>query len=142
VETSVTPEPRVKRRTRGRTSAAAEKEVVAEPRPSELAAETDEPSEPTAERTSMLLEETALIRRIQAALQDGDSERALELALAHQRRFANGAFVDERTAAHAEALCALGRRHEARALAATFLRRKPDSHLSARVRAVCRIVAN
>jgi hypothetical protein len=74
--------------------------------------------------------EMDLLREAQAALASSPA-RALSLASEHERRFPKGAFGQERDMIRIQALVALGRADEARALADDFRRRHPGSaHLA------------
>ncbi|HVU05389.1 MAG TPA: hypothetical protein VHE30_26765 [Polyangiaceae bacterium] len=86
---------------------------------------------------SSLAAETALISEARAALGRGDAERALALLAEHERTYGSGALREERLAARVFALCALGRRAEAAATAATLLRESPGTPQRARVLDSC-----
>lgn len=60
-----------------------------------------------------LAEEVALLSRAQAALRSGKPAVALEVLKEHERKFGSGLLAEERIAASAQALCALGRNAEA-----------------------------
>lgn len=60
-----------------------------------------------------LAEEVAIIARAEAALRGGRPAVALEALNEHERKFGNGLLAEERIAARAQALCALGRTSEA-----------------------------
>jgi hypothetical protein len=60
-----------------------------------------------------LAEEVAIIARAEAALRGGRPAVALEVLNEHERKFGNGLLSEERIAARAQALCALGRGAEA-----------------------------
>jgi len=60
-----------------------------------------------------LAEEVVLLSRAQAALRSGRPAAALVALNEHEREFGNGLLVEERIAARARALCALGRDIEA-----------------------------
>ena len=60
-----------------------------------------------------LAQEVALLSRAQAALRSGKPAVALEALNEHERKFGNGLLAEERMAARAQALCALGRNAEA-----------------------------
>jgi hypothetical protein len=80
--------------------------------------------------------EVALLQRATRA-QKQDPTRALALLEQHAREFPNGAFADVREVHRAEALCALGRREEARKAVRDFLRKYPGSHSTSRMRRIC-----
>jgi hypothetical protein len=81
--------------------------------------------------------EAELLRRADAALKAADPSRALALLGEHATTFPNGILVEERDAERIVVLCALGRTEDARAAAAQFLRLRPRSPLSQRVRESC-----
>jgi hypothetical protein len=81
--------------------------------------------------------ELRLVARIRGALRRGDAAAALAAIAEHRRDFPDGALVQERSAHEVDALCAAGRRDDARELAAGFLARWPDSTHRARVAAAC-----
>jgi hypothetical protein len=95
---------------------------VVPPAPSASAVERPEPSPEPAPRASTprrpsdrLAEEVAILSRAANELRSGRPARALEGLNEHQTKFPGGALTEERRAARAEALCALGRMGEARA---------------------------
>jgi hypothetical protein len=81
--------------------------------------------------------EAELLRQADAALKAGDAARALALLGEHATRFPNGMLIEEREAERIVVLCALGRTEEARAAASQFLRVRPRSPLSQRIRESC-----
>ena len=81
-------------------------------------------------------DEIALIRRARAELDQGHARRSLELLGQHRRRFSHGLLEQEREVLAIDALVRLGRRRAARARAARFHRRFPDSALGSRVRSL------
>jgi len=81
--------------------------------------------------------ELALLRQAHAAQRAGDPGQALLLLDQHARRFPAGILDAERLATRVLVLCDLGRVAEARAGAERFLATRPDSPLSARIRASC-----
>jgi hypothetical protein len=60
-----------------------------------------------------LAEEVAIISRAETALRGGKPAVALEILSEHERKFSNGLLAEERVAAQAQALRALGRTAEA-----------------------------
>ncbi|MDO9020934.1 MAG: hypothetical protein Q8S73_00400 [Deltaproteobacteria bacterium] len=84
-----------------------------------------------------LIEEVALLREAQRALQSGGTVRALDLIERHASRYPDGAMREERLALRVVALCDAGRRSEARAAADRFVREAPRSVFVARVRSSC-----
>lgn len=107
------------------------------PRARPAAADPDEPTVVKPQEPSALAEETSLLRRAKAALARGDDSEALELVDEHGRRFPAGVFRGERAVVKARALCALGRRTDARAVADDFVRAHPGSHLAEQMASVC-----
>jgi hypothetical protein len=73
--------------------------------------------------------ERSLLDRARTALERDDPTRALRLAEEHERRFPEGLLGQEREAIAISALVVLGRNADARARAADFRRRFPDSIL-------------
>ncbi|AKT43028.1 outer membrane protein assembly factor BamD [Chondromyces crocatus] len=90
----------------------------------------------TGRRDRALSEENTLVTRAQSALARGNPGEALEALNEHQRRFPAGQFSQEREAMAIQALARLGRADAARARAATFRARFPDSVLLRTVDAV------
>ena len=84
-----------------------------------------------------LAQEVALLSRATSALRSGRPGDALKALSEHQSQFPKGALSEERRAARAQALCALGRRSEAQADLATLARTAPQSPQAARARQVC-----
>lgn len=83
-------------------------------------------------------DELALFVAIRAAIEDGDSVRALGLIDRHKRLFGGrGQLEQERMASEVEALCGLGRAAAARRVAEGMLALWPDSPLGRSVRAGC-----
>ena len=76
------------------------------------------------------------MQRIQAALRDGDPERALQLSAQHAQRWPRGTFVQEREAVSALASCQLDRADALRR-ARSFLASYPHSALAPRVHREC-----
>ncbi len=101
-------------------------------RPSRDRSEPEAPAPEVERRTAVgetqrttLREEIAHLRRVQAALRQGDGVRALQLLDAHST--GDRQFAAERSAARILALCASGRVAEARRAAQVFVRRFPNS---------------
>lgn len=89
-------------------------------------------SRPVASRPPQdrLAQEVAIISRAEAALRGGRPTVALEILNEHERKFGNGLLAEERIAASAQALRALGRNAEADAqltqLSPKSLHRRPS----------------
>lgn len=86
---------------------------------------------------SPLEQELALLNEAQAALRAHQPAQALEQLERHAHEFPAGFMAQERQAARALALCALGRKGEARAQASEFVRSWPASPLVSRMNEVC-----
>ncbi|HYQ41642.1 MAG TPA: hypothetical protein VER11_06735 [Polyangiaceae bacterium] len=81
-----------------------------------------------------LAQEVALLARATSSLHAGRPADALKTLDEYQRRFPNGKLTEERRAARAQALCALGRQGEAES---ELARLAPKSLAAARARQVC-----
>jgi hypothetical protein len=79
--------------------------------------------------------ELALIQRARTTR---DPEATLALLTQHAERFPDGVFAAEREVLRVEQLCALGRRSEAETIAASFLARRSQHPLRARIQPACR----
>ncbi len=90
-----------------------------------------------AEVDDPLLAEVTLLRRAQRALHDGQPAKALELAARHAALYPKSQVGVERDGLRVFALCALGRKPEAHALAAELLTRAPRSPLRASLAESC-----
>lgn len=101
--------------------------------PAALAPRAPKAARPAAD----LAAESALLASAQESLSRGDAPAALAALQRHQRLHPDGALTPEREAARVLALCAAGRKIEARAAAAAFLSRHASSPLAARVGAAC-----
>jgi outer membrane protein assembly factor BamD (BamD/ComL family) len=84
-----------------------------------------------------LAAEIRALGEARGAMQGGDPAKALVLLDEQSAAYASGQLREERTAARVLALCKLGKRDEARALAARFLADNPRSPLADRVRGAC-----
>lgn len=81
-----------------------------------------------------LAQEVAFLERATSALHAGQASAALKVLAEYQRKFPNGLLALERSAARAQALCALGRQSDAQA----ELSRLPEqSPAVARAKQVC-----
>ena len=84
-----------------------------------------------------LLAELTLLRQAQQALRDGSARRALELAERHAALYPRSQLALERGALRVFALCALGRKTDARALATELLAAAPRSPLRTSLEESC-----
>jgi hypothetical protein len=92
---------------------------------------------PAAAAPDPLLAELTLLRQAQQALRDGAARRALELAERHAALYPRSQLALERGALRVFALCKLGRKADARALAAELLAAAPRSPLRASLEEGC-----
>jgi hypothetical protein len=106
--------------------------------PSPAAAASPQAVEPAAAATKRasdrLAEEVTLLSRATSALRTGRAEDAIKALNEHQSKFPKGLLSEERRAARAQALCALGRRSEAERELAKLA---PASPQAARARQLC-----
>ncbi|MCA9661852.1 MAG: sigma-70 family RNA polymerase sigma factor [Myxococcales bacterium] len=86
---------------------------------------------------STLGEEARLLARAKRALTHGAAADALAPLDEHARRFRDGPLAEAREGLRIDALCALGRRREARGIAAALRRDYPDSSLAWRLADPC-----
>jgi hypothetical protein len=86
-----------------------------------------------------LAEEVAILSRATSELHAGRAASALKAISDHQRKFPNGLLSEERRAARAQALCALGRRGEAEVELGRLVKNSPQSPNTVRAREVCGI---
>jgi hypothetical protein len=98
---------------------------------------TSAPSPEAVQTRDALAEELDDIRAAQDALNRGDATSALTALARHATRFPNGTLREERRGMRVTALCALGRRAEARAEAQLLLTENPRSPQAWRLRASC-----
>lgn len=91
---------------------------------------------PAAKPTSSVQEELALIRQAQSAVRNGEHKRALNLARQHATTYPDGAFVEDREALRALALCDSGNATGS-AAASKFYERWPKSMHRSRIEAAC-----
>jgi len=89
------------------------------------------------ETADQLQAETADLQQAQAALRSGDTGSALRLLSAQDTTYRSGVLQQERSAARVLALCQSGSVAAARAEAARFEKRWPNSPLTSRVRSAC-----
>jgi RNA polymerase sigma-70 factor (ECF subfamily) len=94
-------------------------------------------SRPAPANNETLEEELPLLQSAQAALNSGDTDRALSLLEVHAKRFPVGALSEERRAAHALITCRKTAGASAAAEAEAFIRESPSSPLVERVRNAC-----
>ena len=81
-----------------------------------------------------LAQEVALLSQATSDLHSGRASDALRVLDEHERKFPNGVLNEERRAARAQALCALGRRREAQRELAQL---PPQSFAAAHAKQVC-----
>jgi RNA polymerase sigma-70 factor (ECF subfamily) len=90
-----------------------------------------------AEDDDALVRETRLMASANDAMRGGDARAALALFDQHAREFPRGVLTDERAVSRVLVLCQLGRRDEATADAARFLRTHQASPLTKRIASSC-----
>jgi hypothetical protein len=84
-----------------------------------------------------LLAEVSLLQRAQRALRGGQPLHAMELAARHETLYPTSQMALERDALRVFALCALGKKGEARTLARALLAQAPTSPLRASLEESC-----
>jgi hypothetical protein len=85
-----------------------------------------------------LAQEVRVVRRMQAALRDGDWERAEQAVHEHARRFPEGVLVEERRAAEVLITCGRGEWGAGARDLERFVKDHPDSAHLERLQAACR----
>jgi hypothetical protein len=120
---------------RGHAAAPAQPQRAAAP--AQNAQPIVEPLAPPPVAPDPLLAELSLLREAQQALRDGSPGRALELAERHAALFPRSQLGLERGALRVFALCALGRKAEARGLATQLLAAAPRSPLRTSLEESC-----
>ncbi len=110
-------------------------ELPPSPTPKQLAlVSSDRPTPSARPAEDRLAQEVALLARATSSLHAGRPADALKVLDEYQRRFPKGLLSEERRAARAQALCALGRQSEAQA---ELARLAPQSLAAARAQQVC-----
>lgn len=94
-------------------------------------------SAPTRTRADRLAEEVAILSRATSELHSGRPAGALRALDEHQRKFPRGLLVEERRAARVQALCALGRKSEAKPELERLVKSAPQSPTTLRAKQVC-----
>ena len=95
------------------------------------------PAARKASTNDRLGEEVALLSRATSQLRGGNAAAALELLEQHRRQFPSGRLVEERRAARAQALCALGDRGGAQVELARLASSAPRSPHVVRAQRAC-----
>lgn len=93
---------------------------------------------PTPSDADGLMEESADLARVQAALSQGNAETAIALLGEQRAKFASGKLTEERAAAEVIALCFAGRYEQASGARSRFVARYPGSPLVKRVNESCK----
>jgi hypothetical protein len=97
-----------------------------------------EPARSAGRRQSdRLAQEVAILARATSELHAGHAANALKSLDEHRRKFPNGILAVERRAAHAQALCMLGRRDEAQRDLDRLAKSSSQSLNAARARQAC-----
>jgi hypothetical protein len=120
-------------------AAVAERPAAARPAPAPRQTKIATPEAPPrdGDTSGNLDEELRLVSAARAALKLGEGAAALQRLVEYQQRFPAGALTVEAQALRVDALCAAGDRAASAEAAEAFLKRWPESPLSARVRAAC-----
>ena len=113
--------------------------VTPEPAAALTPAETKQPRSPAASRVDPLSQEVSLLTRATREIGAGHPAKALQALTEHQQRFPNGKLSEERRAAKAQALCALGRVAEGRAEQRQLVQQSPTA---ARAKQACDAAAH
>jgi len=108
--------------------------VTPEPAAALAPAKTKQPRSSAASRVDPLNQEVALLTRATREIGAGHAAKALQALAEHQQRFPNGKLSEERRAAKAQALCALGRVAEGRAEQMQLVQQSPAA---ARAKQAC-----
>jgi len=101
------------------------------PTPSTSLAAPPTPGSQAAPKASTDAGEVLALDKIRSALKSGDSAAALAAVAEHEKRYPQGAHVEEREALAVQALARAGRREEASARADRFRKRFPSSFFMA-----------
>jgi hypothetical protein len=84
-----------------------------------------------------LVNELTLLHRAQQAWRDGKAQQALDLAQQHAATYPHSQFAMERSVVQVFALCALGRKGEAKSIATGLIERAPKSPLRTSLEESC-----
>lgn len=95
------------------------------------------PQPPPAADADTLAQETTLIRKAQSYLAEGQAAKALSVLDRHSTRFPSGQLADARDRGRVRALCDLGQRDEARALASAWIERQPHNTFARQAASLC-----
>jgi outer membrane protein assembly factor BamD (BamD/ComL family) len=94
-------------------------------------------SRPVSKSSPSLERELDLLRSAQRAVDGGEAHKALTILQQYSSEFPEGMLREEYHAMQIVALCAAGNRTSAREAADRFVRARPGSPLSRRVRTAC-----
>lgn len=114
--------------------AASEPPTISPPSPAPQVAAVEPGTSATKRASDRLAEEVTLLSRATSALRAGRASDALKTLNEHQSQFPKGLLSEERRAARAQALCALGRRPEGEREIAKL---SPSSPQAARAKQLC-----
>lgn len=112
-------------------------ELAASPAANDSPVKAEPPQRVSKSSRDTLGEEVQILSRAEKELHNGRPALALKALDEHQRRFASGALVQERSAARIQALCALGRTQEATAESIKLTRTSPNSPQAAQMASPC-----
>jgi hypothetical protein len=113
--------------------------VVEAPKPVEAPALVHRPAAADPKANDHLSDEADLLKRVQRAINSGDTGTALTLLQQHATTYPSGVLVQERIGLRAITLCRAGQRDQGVAEATRFLKGNPSSPLSERVKSACEL---
>lgn len=113
--------------------------VVEAPKPAEAPAVVHRSAAVDPKAPDHLSDEADLLKRVQRAVNTGDTGTALSLLQQHATTYPSGVLVQERIGLRAITLCRAGQRDQGVAEATRFLKGNPSSPLADRVKSACEI---
>jgi hypothetical protein len=113
--------------------------VVEAPKPVEAPAVVHRPAATEPKANDHLSDEADLLKRVQRAINGGDTATALTLLQQHATTYPSGVLVQERIGLRAITLCRAGQHDQGVAEATRFLKGNPSSPLAERVKSSCEI---
>lgn len=113
--------------------------VVEAPKPAEAPAVVHRSAAVDPKAPDHLSDEADLLKRVQRAVNSGDTGTALSLLQQHATTYPSGVLVQERIGLRAITLCRAGQRDQGMAEATRFLKGNPSSPLADRVKSACEL---
>lgn len=113
--------------------------VVEAPKPVEAPALVHRPAAADPKANDHLNDEADLLKRVQRAINSGDTGTALTLLQQHATTYPSGVLVQERIGLRAITLCRAGQQDQGVAEATRFLKGNPSSPLAERVKSACEL---